>query len=233
MILSMSANPDIASIAALIADPARATMLSALMDDVALPAGELARLAKVTPQTASAHLARLLKGNLISVMKTGRHRYFRLSNRDVAQILESLALIAPVSKTHSLKESLERKSIYRARTCYDHLAGELGVRLTQTLCEQGVIQLHGEAYEVTCEGETWLNIFGVDCLELQRKHRVFVRACLDWSERKPHLAGALGAAILQRLFAQKWIIRISGSRAVKITEAGLSYFKTEFNIDWK
>lgn len=229
----MNTNPDLATIAALIADPARATMLSVLMGDIALPAGELARLAKITPQTASSHLAKLVKGNLLSVTATGRHRYFRLSNKDVARALETLSLIAPPAHIHSLNDTLERKAIHRARTCYDHLAGELGVGLAQALIDKDFIQHHDEAYEVTTIGESGFNSFGIDCLQLQGKRRVFARACLDWSERKPHIAGALGAAILQRSFELKWIVRISGSRAIKVTEAGRNQFKNEFGLELK
>jgi DNA-binding transcriptional ArsR family regulator len=229
----MSSNPDLATVAALIADPARAIMLSALMDDVALPAGELARLARITPQTASSHLAKLVKGKLVSMTQSGRHRYFRLSHSDVARMLESLALISPASQAHNLKDSLERKAIYRARTCYDHLAGELGVTLTHTLLYKGFILPYGEIYEVTNTGEAWLNTFGIDLLQLRMKHRVFARACLDWSERKPHVAGSLGAALLQRLFELKWIVRIKDSRAVMVTESGRHYFKAELGIEWK
>lgn len=229
----MSSNPDLATVAALIADPARAIMLSALMDDVALPAGELARLARITPQTASSHLAKLVKGKLVSMTHSGRHHYFRLSHGDVARMLESLALIAPAAQARNLKDSLERKAIYRARTCYDHLAGELGVTLTHKLLDKGIILPYGEIYEVTKAGEAWLNTFGIDLLQLRRKHRVFARACLDWSERKPHVAGSLGAVLLQRLFELEWIVRVKDSRAVMVTESGRHSFKAEFGIEWK
>jgi len=229
----MSTYPDLAKVAALIADPARASMLSALLGDIALPAGELARLAKITPQTASAHLARLVKGNLLSVTSMGRHRYFRLSNKNVAQVLEALALIAPPSRTNSLNDTLERKAIQRARTCYDHLAGELGVSLTEAFIDNSLIQHHGEAYEVTSAGKNWFNSFGIDCLQLQEQRRAFARSCLDWSERKPHMAGALGTAVLGRLLELKWIVRVRGSRTVKVTDIGRYNFKNEFGLHWK
>lgn len=228
----MSANPDLATVAALIADPARATMLSALLGNIALPAGELAHQARITPQTASAHLAKLREGGLLSLTTSGRHRYYRLSNKNVARALESLALIAPASRVHALNDSLEREAICRARTCYDHLAGELGVGLTQAFIDKGLIQPHDEAYEATVIGEGWFNTFGIDCPQLQGNRRAFAPVCLDWSERKPHIAGALGAAIAQRLFALKWIVRISGSRAVKVTDSGRSHFKREFCLEW-
>lgn len=229
----MSTYPDLASVALLIADPARARMLSALLGDIALPAGELARLAKITPQTASTHLAKLVEGNLLSMTALGRHRYFRLRDKDVAQALESLALIARPARVASLNDSLQRTAIQRARTCYDHLAGALGVELTQALINNGYIQYHGEAYEVTRTGETWFNSFGIDCLELQQRRRTFARSCLDWSERKPHLAGRLGAAILRRLLELKWILNVRGSRTVKVTDLGRQHFNTEFGLDWK
>ncbi|HLO33434.1 MAG TPA: helix-turn-helix domain-containing protein [Anaerolineales bacterium] len=229
----MSTYPNLAAVATLIADPARASMLSALLGDVGLPAGELARLAKITPQTASAHLAKLVKGNLLSMTTRGRHHYFRLRDKNVAQVLESLALIAPPTRTNSLNDSLERKAIQRARTCYDHLAGTLGVNLTEAFIDNGFIQHYGEAYEVTGAGENWFNAFGIDCLQLHEKRRAFARSCLDWSERKPHIAGALGAAILQRFLELNWIIRVRNSRTVKVTELGRHHFKSEFGLDWK
>ena len=229
----MSNYPDLAAVASLIADPARASMLSALLGDIALPAGELARLARITPQTASTHLAKLVKGNLLSVTALGRHRYFRLRDQNVAQALESLALLAGPARVTSLNDSLERKAIHRARTCYDHLAGALGVGLTQALMDHGFVESLGDAYEVTQAGETWFDSFGIDCSELQQKRRAFVKSCLDWSERKPHLAGALGAAVLRRLLELKWLLRVRGSRAVKVTDLGRQQLQSEFGLDWK
>jgi len=229
----MRTYPDLAAVATLIADPARASILSALLGDIALPAGELARLAKITPQTASAHLAKLVKGNLLSVTAVGRHRYFRLKDKGVAQGLESFALLARPAHVTSLNDSLERKAIQRARTCYDHLAGALGVGLTQAFIDNRFIQHHSEAYEVTRSGETWFNSFGIDCLELEQKRRTFARSCLDWSERKPHMAGALGAAVLRRLLELKWILRLRSSRTVKVTELGCQHLQNEFGLDWK
>jgi DNA-binding transcriptional ArsR family regulator len=229
----MNTHPDVAAVAALIAEPVRASMLSALLGDVALPAGELARLAKITPQTASTHLAKLVDGNLLRVTTLGRHRYFRLKDKNVALALESLALIAPPSRTNSLNDSLEKKALQQARTCYDHLAGALGVSLTEALTDKGLIEHYGEAYEITPVGKNWFHSFGIDCLQLQQKRRAFARACLDWSERKPHIAGTLGAAVLERLLALKWIVRVHGSRAVKVTDLGRHYFKNEFGLDWK
>ncbi|MBI5953366.1 MAG: winged helix-turn-helix transcriptional regulator [Chloroflexi bacterium] len=229
----MNNDPDISAVASLIADPARAAILSILMDDISLPAGELAWFAKITPQTASFHLAKLIKCNLVSVKKSGRHRYYRLSNKNVAQAIESLAFIAPPSRVSSLRDSIERKAVHHARTCYDHLAGELGVAVTQALTDKNVIQYHDESYEVTEMGEAWLASLKIDCHQLRKERRLFARACPDWSERRPHIAGALGAAILQRFLELKWIIRISDSRAIRVTESGRKNFKEQFGIEWK
>lgn len=225
--------PDLATIASLLADPARAAMLSLLMDDISLPAGELARFAKITPQTASTHLAKLTKWNLVSMTKAGRHRYYRLSNKKVAQAIESLALIAPASPAPTLRAALEKKAIHLARTCYDHLAGELGVAITQALSTQRLIQCNEEAYEVTEKGKPWLASMGIKYDQIQKERRIFARACLDWSERKPHLAGALGAAMLQRFLELKWIARVRDSRIIKVTEAGRENFREQFDIEWK
>ncbi|MCZ2122605.1 MAG: ArsR family transcriptional regulator [Anaerolineales bacterium] len=227
----LNAMPDLATVAALIADPARATMLSALLDNIALPAGELARLAKITPQTASAHLAKLIEGGLLNVTPIGRHRYFRLKNKDVARVLESLALIAPPARVRSLNDSLEKKALYRGRTCYDHLAGELGVGLTQAFSAKGIIEQFDEAFAVTPHGKNWFAKLGIDCLQVERNRRAFAPICIDWSERKPHIAGALGAALTQRLFTLKWIARIDGSRAVRVTNSGYERFKRELDFN--
>ena len=151
----------------------------------------------------------------------------------MAHVLESLALVAVPARVASLNDSLERKAIQRARTCYDHLAGALGVGLTQAFMDHGYIEYHGEAYEVTRAGETWFNSFGIDCLELQQKHRAFARSCLDWSERQPHMAGALGAAVLRRLLQLKWIARVRSFRTVKVTDIGRQQLQNEFGLDWK
>jgi DNA-binding transcriptional ArsR family regulator len=229
----MSALPDLSIIAALIGDPARAMMLSILMDEIALPASELAYCAKITPQTASSHLAKLVKGGLLSVTSTGRHRYYRLSNKDVARALESLALISPAPRTHSLNESIIKHQVRHARTCYDHLAGKLGVGLTQAFIYKGFIESHEETFEVTTSGEKWFaKQLGINLSQLHRKRRAFATACLDWSERKPHIAGTLGAEIASQFFKLKWLVRIRGSRAVRVTESGQKQLHRELDLVW-
>ena len=226
----MEATPDLAGVAGLIADPSRATMLAVLLGGISLPAGELARQAKISPQTASTHLTKLLEGGLVVVRTSGRHRYFHLSNPQVAQALEALALIAPTTTVRSLSQSLEIQAIRRARTCYNHLAGELGVSLTQALTEKGFLSFHEEVYALGEGGETWFNSMGIECRQLRHKHQNFAKACLDWSERKTHLAGALGTALAQRLFELKWVTRFEKSRAIKVTDYGRLQFQAELGI---
>ena len=211
--------------ASLLAEPTRAAMLTALLDDRPLAAGELARLAGVTPATASAHLARLLDGGLVTVVSQGRHRYYRLAGPQVAAVMEALAHLSPVTPVCSLRQSQDAAALAEARTCYDHLAGRAGVALLDALLARGLLaapQAHtGPArFEVTVDGLATLDAFGIDIGALERARRRFAGACLDWTERKPHLNGALGAAITERLLSLRWIERGSRRRAVKVTPAG-------------
>ena len=211
--------------ASLLADPTRAAMLTALLDDRPLAAGELARLAGVSAATASAHLARLLDGGLVTVVRQGRHRYYRLAGPQVAAVMEALAHLSPVTPVCSLRQSQDAAALAEARTCYDHLAGRAGVALLDALLARGLLaapQAHtGPArFEVTVDGLATLDAFGIDIGALERARRRFAGACLDWTERKPHLNGALGAAITERLLSLRWIERGSRRRAVKVTPAG-------------
>lgn len=223
-------GPAVASVAGLIGDPSRAAMLTALLGGVARPAGELARRAGISPQTASVHLARLVEGGLVRVTTSGRHRYFVLAGPAVARALESLALIAPAAEPESAGAGFELRRLQRARTCYDHLAGSLGVAVTESLVERGCLDAHGEAYEVTADGDAWLRRLGVVPEDLRHGRRAFARACLDWSERRPHLAGALGAALTARLFELGWITRLDGTRAVEPTPPGRRALRSELGI---
>jgi len=215
---------DIAPAAALMADPARAAMLGALLGGTPLSAGELSHLAGVSPATASAHLARLLDGGLVAVTRQGRHRYYRLAGHEVATVIEALAQISPVRPVRSLRQSQEAAALAQARTCYDHLAGQAGVELLDALLRAGVLNGNGSgadvAYEVTAEGAERLAGFGVDVVQVRRSRRRFAGACLDWTQRRPHLNGALGAAVTGRLLELGWIERGPSRRAVKITGPG-------------
>jgi DNA-binding transcriptional ArsR family regulator len=280
----MSARPefiardvDVVPAAALIAEPTRAAMITALLDDRPLAAGELARLAGVSPATASAHLARLLNGGLVTMIKQGRHRYYQLAGPEVAAVMEALAHLSGVTpvQVRSLRESRDAAALAEARTCYDHLAGRAGVALLEALLARGILtpspgggQLtacgpnggahpegnggpasggpagngspdgghaayesrHGraapqapirpEAFEVTADGMATLTSFGLNIGALERTRRRFAGACLDWTERKPHLNGALGAAMTARLLGLGWIERGTRRRAVRVTPAG-------------
>ncbi|MFB4295213.1 ArsR/SmtB family transcription factor [Actinomadura sp. NTSP31] len=220
---------DIAPVAALLADRARAAMLTALLDGRPLAAGELARAAGVSAPTASAHLARLLDGGFVAVVKQGRHRYYRLQNADVAQVIEALSRISPQVKVRSLRQSRDARRLHEARTCYDHLAGEAGVALFAALVDGGMIERDGEeAYEVTEKGEDRLGALGLDLPGLRRTRRRFAWRCLDWTERRPHLNGALGAALTDRMIELGWFERGPTRRALTVTEDGLKGLADSF-----
>lgn len=218
----LASDADIAPVAALLADPARAAMLTALLDGRALAAGELARLAGVSPATASSHLSRLLAGGLVTVVSQGRHRYYRLAGHDVAAALEALAHLVPRLPVRSLRQSREAAALSQARICYDHLAGQAGVAVLDALLADGVLcgTECSQDFEVTAAGAAALTRFGLDLAALRRSRRHFARSCLDWTERRPHLAGALGAAITERLLDLGWIERGTHRRAVRVTAAG-------------
>ncbi|WP_246366193.1 ArsR/SmtB family transcription factor [Nonomuraea rhodomycinica] len=212
----VAADADIAPVAALIADPTRAAILTALLGGQALAAGELARMAGVSAATASAHLSRLLDGALVAVVRQGRHRYYRLAGPEIAEVLEVLARVGGRPPVRSLRQSRQARMLEEARTCYDHLAGRAGVGLFDRLREAGC--LAGE--EVTPEGERLLGGLGVDVEGARRARRRFAPECLDWTERRAHLGGALGAAITAVLFERGWYVRGPVPRAVNLTDAG-------------
>jgi DNA-binding transcriptional ArsR family regulator len=285
----MSARPefiardaDVVPAASLIAEPTRAAMITALLDDRPLAAGELARIAGVSPATASAHLARLLNGGLVTMIKQGRHRYYRLAGPEVAAAMEALAHLSygtPV-QVRSLRESRDAAALAEARTCYDHLAGRAGVALLEALLSRGILTpapgggqlaacgpdggahsegngvgasgingspggahagqagrhvraapqaaVRPEAFEVTADGMATLTSFGLNIGALEKTRRRFAGACLDWTERKPHLNGALGAAMTARLLGLGWIERGTRRRAVRVTPAGHEGLKVTF-----
>ncbi|MFC7583962.1 ArsR/SmtB family transcription factor [Nonomuraea antimicrobica] len=209
-------DADIAPVAALIADPTRAAILTALLGGRALAAGELARMAGVSAATASAHLARLLDGRLVDVVSQGRHRYYRLAGHEVAEVLEVLARVSARPPVRSLRQSRQARLLEEARTCYDHLAGRAGVGLLDRLREGGYLDGH----DLTGAGERLLSGLGVDVAGVRRSRRRFAPECLDWTERRPHLGGALGAAITEVLFERGWYRRGNVPRAVVLTEEG-------------
>ncbi|MUK88854.1 helix-turn-helix domain-containing protein [Ornithinibacillus sp. L9] len=224
-------NPNVSKVASLLSDPTRSAILLSLMDGRIHPASELAFIAKVKPQTASFHLHKMLEANLISVEKHGRHRYYKLINSDVAKVIEQILSISPNSPVTSLKNSREKSAIHFARTCYDHLAGYMGVQITNSLIQQGFVNKVDLNFEVTPEGSNFFREFGIDLEEQKNKRRAFARCCLDWSERQHHIAGALGNALLVKILELQWITRIPNIRAVKVTSKGKTELQKLFNIN--
>ncbi|KFI04063.1 winged helix-turn-helix domain-containing protein [Bacillus spizizenii] len=224
-------NPNIAKISSLLSDPSRSSILLTLMDGRIHPAGELAHLADIKPQTASFHLKKLLEEKLISVEKHGRHRYYRLSNSDTANVIEQFLRIAPKAKVTSLKDSKEKSDLHFARTCYDHLAGYVGVQMTNSLVEQGIIKKVDVNFEVTSEGALFFSDLGINEEQQRSKRRAFARCCLDWSERQHHIAGALGNALLVRMLEEEWIVRMPKTRAIRITQSGKTAFEKYFKVN--
>ncbi|GJE61597.1 hypothetical protein MPOCJGCO_3719 [Methylobacterium trifolii] len=219
-----------AEVAALIADPGRANMLAALLDGRALTATELAFTAGIAPATASGHLAKLVDGRLLGLARQGRHRYFRLASPEVARMLEGILVFAGAPAPARRVTPRIDPALREARTCYDHLAGRLAVSLADALVARGAIQLTEEAGEVTPAGHSLLAEFGIAQEPVRTGRRLFCRPCLDWSERRPHLAGILGAALCTRCEDLGWIARSRDSRAVTVTEAGRAGFRERFGI---
>nr|HET6904783.1 metalloregulator ArsR/SmtB family transcription factor [Ktedonobacteraceae bacterium] len=226
----MPGDANIASIASMLADPTRVSILLALGNGRALPAGELARLSRVNASTASTHLAKLVEYGLLLVEKQGRHRYYRLADPAIEQVLESLALFAPASPVRSLRESEAGKAVRAARMCYGHLAGALGVALAQTLVDRQMLVDVDEGYIVTDDGQQWLYDFGIAGTLFKKREQLFVPHHIDWSERRHHVAGALGAALAMRLFDLEWIKHAPAGRAVHVTEGGRKALVEELGI---
>jgi DNA-binding transcriptional ArsR family regulator len=237
-------DADIASAAALIADSTRAAILRALLPDRPLAAGELARLAGVSAATASFHLAKLLEGGLITVVRQGRHRYYRLAGHEVAAALEALGLISPGLPVRSLRQSREAAALAEARTCYDHLAGRAGVEVLDGLLRQGLLEeksgrtgqgdTSSRRFEVTGAGAKELRSFGLNLLQIRRSRRQFAGTCIDWTQRRRHLNGALAAAITSRMFELGWIERAPQSqrrRSVRVTPIGFEGLASTFGVD--
>jgi DNA-binding transcriptional ArsR family regulator len=215
--------------AALIGDPTRASIMWTLLDGRAFTATELAIVANTSPQNISMHLTKLLEGNLLSVEKQGRHKYYRFSNKEVAYAVEAMANLIQKPPITSKKETENYSPIKYCRTCYDHLAGKIGVALTDSLLEQKIILSKNDIFEISPEGKKWFFNFGINLEEAQKQKRTFLKPCLDWSERRNHLAGSIGALLLNKMINEDWIRKTKNSRAIIITGKGekelLKYFK--------
>jgi DNA-binding transcriptional ArsR family regulator len=224
----MKEGPDISRIAAMIGDPARANILSALIAGQALTAGELAQAAGVTPATTSGHLAQLTDIGLIRQRRQGRHRYYVLTGPEVAETLEVLTGLAAAQGHLRLRPGPRDDALRTARVCYDHLAGARGVQVFDSLARRGFFHLTGDEVALSESGAAFITGFGIDLEALIAGRRPLCRVCLDWSERRSHLGGALGAAMLQRFEAMTWLRRESGSRRLTFTAAGAAAFDAAF-----
>jgi DNA-binding transcriptional ArsR family regulator len=224
------ADAAISPVASLLADPVRVSILLALSDGREVAAGELALVAGVTAATASFHLAKLTSAGLISLRRQGRYQLYRLANPQLVRALEALAVLAPQSEPRTHRQARIGRAVRAGRTCYDHLAGRLGVCLTRALLDRNAVRLAGAEFDVAPAGEQLLGELGIDLATVRARRRAFAPACLDWSEREQHIAGALGAALLARLFDLGWIKRMPASRAVEVTLAGRRGFHRTFGI---
>jgi DNA-binding transcriptional ArsR family regulator len=224
--MSMSVSASMSEVAALIGDRARGEMLSALVSGRALTAKELAYVAKITPQTTSEHLSKLVEAGILTFNTRGRFRYFRLASAAVNQMLEGIMTVAASKRVPPVRDH----ALARARICYDHLAGALGVAIADSLTRSGHLVLGPDGGEITESGELFLSKLEIDVARSRRRRRAFCRPCLDWSERRPHLAGRVGAALACRCFELGWIARQRDTRAVKITAAGRDGLRDTFGI---
>jgi DNA-binding transcriptional ArsR family regulator len=248
-VVGMEGDIDIARIGALVADPARAKILLALGDGRALPASVLADEAGVAASTASAHLSKLVNGGMLTVERHGRHRYFRVSGPAVAELLEALARVSPAAPVRSLRQGTRAQAVRFARTCYDHLAGMLGTELMSAMIEQKLLaggdgtfdpESSGDDrlsapgvdvdYHLTDEGIAFFRSLGVDPEALPGR-RPLIRYCIDWSEQRHHLAGALGAALAGRLFELGWVSRARSGRAVRVSDEGYEGLRATFGVE--
>jgi DNA-binding transcriptional ArsR family regulator len=225
----MSEVLDMAAVAALAGDPARANILCALVDGRAFTAGELAYAAHVSPQTASGHLGKLAGARLIVSTPQGRHRYYRLAGPHVATMLESIMAVAAIAPPRCRSIRID-DDMRTARLCYDHVAGRLGVGLADALRARDHLELGDDGGALTASGEVFLHEFGVDVEGARRSRRIFCRPCIDWSERRPHLAGAIGAALAQRLLALRWIARVRDGRTLVVTPTGRRNLGRTFGV---
>jgi DNA-binding transcriptional ArsR family regulator len=226
----MLADADLSSVADLMTAH-RATILLALLGGRPLTAGELAARAGISASLASAHLSKLLDGGLVVVDQRGRERHYRLAGPRVAEVIEAMLTIAPDRAAGSLRESTRGAALRGARTCYDHLAGELGVALTDSLERQHLIETGDGSFALTAAGERRLEGLGIGVGPLRQERRAFTRPCLDWTERRPHLAGAVGAAIAEHALAEQWVTRVPGTRALRVTDVGRRGFLEQFALN--
>jgi len=211
-------NNEISRISTIIGDPVRSVILWTLLDNRAYTAIELANVVETSPQNISIHLSKLVNADLLTVESQGRHKYYKLLNHEIAGVIEGIANLVP--KERQKKVTDNNSGIKYCRTCYDHLAGKIGVEITAKLIDKKYIVLDNKSFLVTDEGKTFFEDLGIDLEALKKQKRIFAKPCLDWSERKHHFSGSLAAALLNKMFEMDWIRRIDNSRAVSITANG-------------
>ena len=216
-------------IAALIGDPTRAVIMWTLLDGKAFTATELAIIVNTSPQNISMHLAKLVQSDLLCVEKQGRHKYYRFSNKEIAYAIEAMANLIPHSAIPKKNIAEKHSPIKHCRTCYDHLAGKIGVALTDSLLEQKIIVDNNNVFEISPKGEKWFSDFGINVDEVKKQRRLFLKPCLDWSERRNHIAGSLATSIFDKMVSNDWLRKTNHSRAIIITGKGekelYEYFK--------
>lgn len=226
-----SLENDFSEIASLLGDKSRAIMLWNLLDGRAYTATELANCSGISLQSASNHLAKLLQKNILSVEKQGRHRYYKFSSPDVAQVIEAMASLLSLQKDYKKIKKPKASAFTYARTCYNHLAGEVGVKITEALISHNIISPLNKEYIVTVTGKQWFLKLGINIDETQNLKRSFAHQCLDWSERKHHIAGALGDVFLETLLKKDWFRKHKNTRELIITAKGKQHLKQLLNID--
>jgi len=223
----MTSAEEVAKIAALVGETTRTRMLLALGDGRALPAGELAACADITAQTASGHLAQLVMAGLLTMVRQGRHRYYRLASSHVAALLESVMVVAATSPRPMVSSRVD-PALQQGRTCYNHLAGRLGVAICDALVQAHRVILDDAGAHITPGGLVFLESMGIDIRGIRR--HPYARTCIDWSERRPHLGGTIGIAIHKRCLELAWIVPHLDSRAVRVTDLGKKQFLSQFGI---
>ena len=216
--------------ATLIGDPTRAAIMWTLLDGRAFTATELSIAVNTSPQNMSMHLGKLLDANLLSVEKQGRHKYYRFSNKEVAYVVEAMANLIPKPAIQSKKEIENYPPIKYCRTCYDHLAGKIGVAVTDSLLNQKILIENKNDFEISSQGEKWFSDFGINIEEAQKQKRIFLKPCLDWSERRNHIAGSIGSLLFNKMLNEDWLRRTKDSRAIIITGKGEKELLKYFNV---
>lgn len=217
--------------ASLLCEPSRAKIVWNLLDGRAYTASELALVSDLSATSVSNHLSKLLNGGIVKVDVQGRHRYYSFANSEVAYVVESMANLSNQKPTSKIDKQLSKNDVKYCRTCYDHLAGKVGVLIADKLISQKIIELRDKTYVVTEKGNKFFSEFGLELTELQKQRRYFAKACLDWSERKYHLAGSLGNAILEKMLKLDWVRRTKNSRAIVITSVGQNGLRDKFGIE--